>query len=145
MKIQPTLCITPPNLLLNIYLYHSIRFVVKVVGWAENLPESENHVIAIDSRLPLVQFDAFATPTEEHQTHLLNLASEILPELMAREGIWSATFHRSSKNPLRVVKIGQWSTEETAAAGALQRAPYWEGVAENENHLYYLVASTQTQ
>ena len=52
----------------------------------------------------------------------------------------SANFHRSIDGT-RVINYGQWLDRETIETlkkqpGFGKDTPYWEGIAENEHHLY---------
>jgi len=70
-------------------------------------------------------------------TEALDQAFDVSP------GLVSATFHRSLDGT-RMFNYGQWTSEEAFAAlesqpGFSKDAPYWEGLAKNEFHLYKCV------
>lgn len=79
----------------------------------------------------------------ENQQRMVNLANEEVVIAMQQPGLISANFHRS-QDGTRVINYGQW--RDQAAIGELQKqpgfgseSPYWEGIAENEFHLYEVV------
>ena len=76
----------------------------------------------------------------ENQPRMIELAKENLPKAMKLPGLINATFHRSLDGT-RVINYGQWSNPEAIEnlkkrPGFGGESPYWEGVAENEHHLY---------
>ena len=79
----------------------------------------------------------------ENQPKMVSLAKEHIKPAMEQPGLISATFHRSLDGT-RVINYGQWSDREaieqlTLQPGFSKDAPYWEGIAENEYHLYEVV------
>lgn len=81
----------------------------------------------------------------ENQPKMIELAQENVGKAMKLPGLVSANFHRSLDGT-RVINYGQWSDKE--AIENLKKQPgfgsetaYWEGIAENEHHLYELVFS----
>lgn len=81
----------------------------------------------------------------ENQPRMIELAKENLPKAMVLEGLISATFHRSLDGT-RVINYGQWRDRETIEKLKKQpgfggESPYWEGIAENEHHLYEVAFS----
>jgi quinol monooxygenase YgiN len=79
----------------------------------------------------------------ENQPKMVELAQEHLKPAMEQPGLISATFHRSLDGT-RVINYGQWENQEAIAEltrkpGFSKAAPYWEGIAENEYHLYQVV------
>ena len=76
----------------------------------------------------------------ENQPTMVELAKKHVKPAMKLPGLISATFHRSLDGT-RVMNYGQWRDE--AAIEELRKqpgfgseSPYWEGIAENEFHLY---------
>lgn len=79
----------------------------------------------------------------ENQPQMVSLAKEHIKPAMEQPGLISATFHRSLDGT-RVINYGQWENEEAIAElvkkpGFSKTAPYWEGIADNEYHLYKVV------
>jgi quinol monooxygenase YgiN len=79
----------------------------------------------------------------ENQPKMVELAKEHLKPAMEQPGLISATFHRSLDGT-RVINYGQWKNQEAIAElvqkpGFSKAAPYWEGIADNEYHLYQVV------
>lgn len=81
----------------------------------------------------------------ENQPKMIELAKENVGKAMKLPGLVSANFHRSLDGT-RVINYGQWSDKE--AIEKLKKQPgfssetaYWEGIAENEHHLYELAFS----
>ena len=79
----------------------------------------------------------------ENQPSMIELAKENVVKAMELPGLISANFHRSLDRT-RVINYGQWLDRE--AIENLKKQPgfggeseYWEGVAENEHHLYEVV------
>ncbi|HHP7231979.1 MAG TPA: antibiotic biosynthesis monooxygenase family protein [Xenococcaceae cyanobacterium] len=90
----------------------------------------------------VVHFAEF-TMKPENQPKMVELAKEHLNPAMEQSGLISATFHRSLDGT-RVINYGQWTNQEAIAElvkkpGFSKAAPYWEGIAENEYHLYEVV------
>ena len=82
----------------------------------------------------------------ENQSKMVELAKEHLKPAMEQPGLISATFHRSLDGS-RVINYGQWENQEAIAElvkkpGFSKDKPYWEGIAENEYHLYEVVYTT---
>ena len=87
----------------------------------------------------IAHFAEFRMPPE-NQPRMIELAKENLPKAMKLPGLVNATFHRSLDGT-RVINYGQWSNPEAIEnlkkqPGFGGDTPYWEGVAENEHHLY---------
>lgn len=82
--------------------------------------------------------------TPDKQSRMVELAKEHIKPAMKQPGLVSATFHRSLDGT-RVINYGHWENKEAIAELQKQpgfntkQAPYWEGVAENEFHLYEVV------
>ena len=90
----------------------------------------------------LVHFAEFSMKPE-NQPRMVELAKEHLKPAMEQPGLVSATFHHSLDGT-RVINYGQW--ENKSAIEELRKqpgfgsaSPYWEGIAENEFHLYEVV------
>ena len=81
--------------------------------------------------------------TAENQPQMIKLAKEHVKSAIAQPGLISATFHRSLDGT-RVINYGQWSNQDaikelTQQPGFGKDKPYWDGIAENEYHLYQVV------
>ena len=81
--------------------------------------------------------------TAENQPQMIKLAKEHVKSAIAQPGLISATFHRSLDGT-RVINYGQWSNQDaikelTQQPGFGKDQPYWDGIAENEYHLYQVV------
>ncbi|MGB3653258.1 MAG: antibiotic biosynthesis monooxygenase [Rivularia sp. (in: cyanobacteria)] len=80
----------------------------------------------------------------ENQPRMIELAGENVVKAMKLPGLVSANFHRSLDGT-RVINYGQWSDKDAIENLKKQPGfgsdPYWEGIAENEHHLYELVFS----
>lgn len=81
----------------------------------------------------------------ENQPKMIELAQENVGKAMKLPGLVSANFHRSLDGT-RVINYGQWSNQEAIEnlkkqPGFSSETAYWEGIAENEHHLYELVFS----
>ena len=79
----------------------------------------------------------------DNQPKMVELAKEHLSPAMEQSGLISATFHRSLDGT-RVINYGQWSDENAIAElvkkpGFSKEKPYWDGIADNEYHLYKVV------
>ena len=90
----------------------------------------------------IVHFAEFSMKPE-NQPQMVSLAKEHIKPAMEQPGLISATFHRSLDGT-RVINYGQWENEEAIAEltkkpGFSKTAPYWEGIADNEYHLYEVV------
>jgi heme-degrading monooxygenase HmoA len=85
----------------------------------------------------------------ENQPRMVELAKEHLAPAMELAGLISATFHRSLDGT-RVINYGQWRDQETIEAlrkkpGFGSEKPYWDGLANNEYHLYTVVFVTEVE
>ena len=79
----------------------------------------------------------------ENQPKMVELAKEHVKSAMEQPGLISATFHRSLDGT-RVINYGQWANKEAIEElkkqpGFSKDKPYWEGLADNEYHLYEVV------
>ena len=79
----------------------------------------------------------------DSQPRMVELAKEHVNQAMQLPGLLSANFHRSLDGT-RVINYGQWENENVIEElrkqpGFGSEAPYWEGIAENEFHLYEVV------
>ncbi|MEM8779237.1 MAG: antibiotic biosynthesis monooxygenase [Cyanobacteria bacterium P01_G01_bin.49] len=79
----------------------------------------------------------------ENQSQMMILAQENIGKAIKLNGLISANFHRSLDGT-RVINYGQWRDRQTIEnlkqqPGFGAESPYWEGVAENEHHLYEVV------
>ena len=79
----------------------------------------------------------------ESQPKMVELAKEHVKPAMEQPGLISATFHRSLDGT-RVINYGQWENKEAIEElkkqpGFSKVKPYWEGLADNEYHLYEVV------
>lgn len=82
-----------------------------------------------------------------NQPKMVELAKEYIKPAMAQPGLVSATFHRSLDGT-RVINYGQWSDakaieELVKKPGFSKDKPYWEGIADNEYHLYEVVHTVE--
>ncbi|MGL4881255.1 MAG: antibiotic biosynthesis monooxygenase family protein [Waterburya sp.] len=82
-----------------------------------------------------------------NQPKMVELAKEHIQQAMAQPGLISATFHRSLDGT-RVINYGQWSDakaieELVKKPGFSKEKPYWEGIADNEYHLYEVVHTVE--
>jgi quinol monooxygenase YgiN len=78
-----------------------------------------------------------------NQPRMLELAAENINKAMNLPGLVSANFHRSLDGT-RVINYGQWLNADAIEElkkkpGFGSEAPYWEGIADNEHHLYEVV------
>lgn len=90
----------------------------------------------------VVHFAEF-TMQPENQPKMVELAKEHVKPAMEQPGLISATFHRSLDGT-SVINYGQWENKEAIEElvkkpGFSKDKPYWEGIAENEYHLYQVV------
>ena len=90
----------------------------------------------------LTHFAEFGMPAE-NQPRMVELAKEHVKSAMEQPGLISATFHRSLDGT-RVINYGQWENQEAIEnlvkqPGFSKDKPYWDGIAENEYHLYEVV------
>jgi quinol monooxygenase YgiN len=79
----------------------------------------------------------------ENQPRMVELAKEHIQLAMEQPGLISATFHRSLDGT-RVINYGQWEnqnaiSELTKRPGFSKETPYWDGMADNEFHLYEVI------
>ena len=104
--------------------------------------ESKVGTPEIKPREYVVHFAEFSMQPE-NQPKMVELAKEHLKPAMEQPGLISATFHRSLDGT-RVINYGQWTNQEAIAElvkkpGFSKDQPYWEGIADNEYHLYEVV------
>ena len=93
----------------------------------------------------IVHFAEF-TMQPENQPKMVELAKEHVKPAMKQLGLVSATFHRSLDGT-SVINYGQWENKEAIEElvkkpGFSKDKPYWDGIAENEYHLYEVVYTT---
>lgn len=79
----------------------------------------------------------------ENQPKMIELAKEHIKPAMKQPGLISATFHRSLDGT-RVINYGHWQDrkaieELVKQPGFGKEKPYWDGIADNEYHLYEVV------
>ncbi|MGL5083485.1 MAG: antibiotic biosynthesis monooxygenase family protein [Microcoleaceae cyanobacterium] len=87
--------------------------------------------------------------TPAHQPRMVELAKAHIGPAMELEGLISANFHRSLDGT-RVINYGQWRDREAIEdlrkkPGFGSDAPYWQGIAENEFHLYKVVFTCENE
>lgn len=104
--------------------------------------ESKVGTPKINPREYIAHFAEFSM-SPENQPPMIELAKEHIKPAMQQPGLISATFHRSLDGT-RVINYGQWSDEQAIAEltkqpGFGKDKPYWDGIAENEYHLYRVV------
>ncbi len=80
-----------------------------------------------------------------NQPKMIELAKSHVKSAMEQPGLISATFHRSLDGT-RVINYGQWESKEaieelTKQPGFGKDQPYWDGIADNEYHLYEVVCT----
>ncbi|MDY7013442.1 MAG: antibiotic biosynthesis monooxygenase [Cyanobacteriota bacterium] len=119
-----------------------------------DFPAPDSHlyeVVSSDSKVDtpkisqgeyLVHFAEFRLQPE-NQPRMVELAKQHVGSAMELPGLISANFHRSLDGT-RVINYGQWRDRETIEElrqqpGFGSESPYWEGLAENEFHLYEVV------
>ena len=107
------------------------------------ISESKQGIPEIDKKY-IYHFAEFRMQPE-NQPRMIELAKENVGKAMKLEGLVSANFHRSLDGT-RVINYGQWSNREAIEnlkkqPGFGSESPYWDGIAENEHHLYELVFS----
>ena len=90
----------------------------------------------------LVHFAEFSMQPD-NQPKMVELAKEHVKPAMEQPGLISATFHRSLDGT-RVINYGQWTNKEAIEElvkqpGFGKDKPYWDGIADNEYHLYEVV------
>ncbi|NEP57641.1 MAG: antibiotic biosynthesis monooxygenase [Symploca sp. SIO2G7] len=96
----------------------------------------------------LVHFAEFRLQPE-NQPRMVKLAKEHVEKAMELPGLISANFHRSLDGT-RVINYGQWLNQDAIEElrkqpGFGSQSPYWEGIAENEFHLYEVVLTTSDE
>ena len=79
----------------------------------------------------------------DNQPEMVELAKSHVKSAIEQPGLISATFHRSLDGT-RVINYGQWLDREAIEElkkqpGFSKDKPYWEGLADNEYHLYEVV------
>ncbi|MGB3532968.1 MAG: antibiotic biosynthesis monooxygenase [Microcoleaceae cyanobacterium] len=94
----------------------------------------------------IVHFAEFRMESE-NQPRMVELAKEHITPAMELEGLISANFHRSLDGT-RAINYGQWRDPKTIEElrkkpGFGSEKPYWEGIAENEYHLYEVIFVTE--
>lgn len=106
------------------------------------ISESKVGIPKISKGVFLTHFAEFRMKPENQQ-RMVDLTKEEVVIAMQQPGLISANFHRSHDGT-RVINYGQW--RDQAAIEELQKqpgfgleSPYWEGIAENEFHLYEVV------
>ena len=107
------------------------------------ISESKEGIPKIDKKY-IYHFAEFRMQPE-NQPKMVELAEENVGKAMKLPGLVSANFHRSLDGT-RVINYGQWSDKEAieklkTQPGFSSETAYWEGIAENEHHLYELVFS----
>jgi len=107
------------------------------------ISESKEGIPEIDKKY-IYHFAEFRMQPE-NQPRMIELAKENVGKAMKLPGLVSANFHRSLDGT-RVIHYGQWSNQEAIEnlkkqPGFGSESPYWDGIAENEHHLYELVFS----
>ncbi|MGF1460836.1 MAG: antibiotic biosynthesis monooxygenase family protein [Leptolyngbyaceae cyanobacterium] len=107
---------------------------------------SESHVgpPQITAGEYFAHFAEFRMPPE-NQPRMVELAKEHVGLAMSLPGLVSANFHRSLDGE-RVINYGQWADKDaifklTQRPGFGKEDGYWTGLAENEFHLYEVLAS----
>ena len=106
------------------------------------ISESKEGTPKIKQGQYITHFAEFRMPSE-NQPRMIELAKENVVKAMELPGLISANFHRSLDGT-RVINYGQWLDRETIEnlkkqPGFGGKTEYWEGVAENEHHLYEVV------
>lgn len=108
------------------------------------ISESKVGIPQIKPRQYLTHFAEFRMQPA-NQPRMIELAQENVNKAMELPGLISANFHRSLDGT-RVINYGQWLDRESIEnlkkqPGFGSDSPYWEGIAENEHHLYEVVLS----
>jgi quinol monooxygenase YgiN len=106
------------------------------------ISESKEGTPKIKQGQYITHFAEFRMPAE-NQPRMIELAKENVIKAMELPGLISANFHRSLDGT-RVINYGQWLDQESIEnlkkqPGFGGKSEYWEGVAENEHHLYEVV------
>ncbi|MBH8554206.1 antibiotic biosynthesis monooxygenase [Nostocaceae cyanobacterium CENA357] len=106
------------------------------------ISESKQGIPKIRQGQYITHFAEFRMPLE-NQPRMIELAKENVGKAMELPSLISANFHRSLDGT-RVINYGQWLDRESIEN--LKKQPgfgkdfeYWEGIAENEHHLYEVV------
>ena len=120
--------------------------------WEFDRPDSHVYEIAVSQSkvgIPKIKEGEYFTHfaefrmKPENQSRMVELAKEHIQLAMEQAGLISATFHRSLDGT-RLINYGQWENQEAIAEltkrpGFSKETPYWEGIADNEFHLYEVV------
>ncbi|WGV25354.1 antibiotic biosynthesis monooxygenase family protein [Halotia branconii] len=106
------------------------------------ISESKEGIPKIKQGQYITHFAEFRMPPE-NQPRMIELAKENVGKAMELPGLISANFHRSLDGT-RVINYGQWLDKESIEnlkkqPGFGKDSEYWEGIAENEHHLYEVV------
>ena len=104
--------------------------------------ESKVGTPEIKEREYITHFAEFSMQPE-NQPKMVELAKSHVKSAMEQRGLISATFHRSLDGT-RVINYGQWQDKKaieelTKQPGFGKDKPYWDGIAENQYHLYEVV------
>lgn len=112
---------------------------------AVSKPDNANLTIAKGGLIHLAEFRV----APENQSRLVELEKEFVGVGLQNPGLLSANFHRSLDG-VHTVNYGQWSS--FADFDQLLKDPkykplseYWQGIAENEFHLYEVVYTEPTE
>lgn len=108
-------------------------------------PDDANLTISKGGLIHLAEFRV----APENQQHLVELEKEYVGVGLQNPGLLSANFHRSLDG-VHTVNYGQWSS--FAEFEELLKDPkykplseYWQGIAENQFHLYEVVYTEPTE
>ncbi len=128
------------NKLANFQLHESHLYEVAV-----SKPDDANLTISKGGLIHLAEFRV----ASENQQHLVELEKEYVGVGLQNPGLLSANFHRSLDG-VHTVNYGQWSS--FAEFEELLKDPkykplseYWQGIAENQFHLYEVVYTEPTE
>lgn len=137
--IQNTEVQAKGNKLSNFHLHESHLYEVAV-----SKPDDANLTISKGSLIHLAEFRV----APENQSRLVELEKEYVGVGLQNPGLLSANFHRSLDG-VHTVNYGQWSS--FADFDQLLKDPkykplseYWQGIAENQFHLYEVVYTEPT-
>ena len=126
--------------LANFQLHESHVYEVAV-----SKPDDANLTISKGGLIHLAEFRV----APENQQHLVELEKEYVGVGLQNPGLLSANFHRSLDG-VHTVNYGQWSS--FAEFDELLKDPkykplseYWQGIAENQFHLYEVVYTEPTE
>ena len=126
--------------LANFQLHESHVYEVAV-----SKPDDANLTISKGGLIHLAEFRV----APENQQHLVELEKEYVGVGLQNPGLLSANFHRSLDG-VHTVNYGQWSS--FAEFEELLKDPkykplseYWQGIAENQFHLYEVVYTEPTE